>query len=96
MEQRISIVTLGTHDLARASAFWEAMGLERKVKQYEGVAFFQLNGLMLGLWRTSHWGYRLLFLGLALLLLFLRPDARREQRQKGRKKDFLHKSHEFR
>ena len=31
-----------------------------------------------------------------LLLLFLRPDARREQRQKGRKKDFLHKSHEFR
>lgn len=50
MEQRISIVTLGTHDLARASAFWEAMGLERRVKQYEGVAFFQLNGLMLGLW----------------------------------------------
>lgn len=27
---------------------------------------------MLSLWRTSHWGYRLLFIGLALLLLFLR------------------------
>ena len=41
-------------------------------------------------------GYRFTDVKTLLLLLFLRPDARREQRQKGRKKDFLHKSHEFR
>ncbi len=50
MEQRISLVTLGTADLARACTFWEAMGLDRKQRQYEGVAFFQLNGLLLGLY----------------------------------------------
>jgi catechol 2,3-dioxygenase-like lactoylglutathione lyase family enzyme len=50
MEPRISIVTLGTHDLARACAFWEAMGLTRKAKSIEAMAFFQLNGLVLGLY----------------------------------------------
>ena len=50
MEQRISIVTLGTADMGRACAFWEAMGLTRKAKQTPGMAFFQLNGLLLGLY----------------------------------------------
>ncbi|WP_199554923.1 VOC family protein [Sandaracinobacteroides hominis] len=49
MEQRLSIVTLGTSDLGRATAFWEAMGLERKGK-YGGVAFFQLNGVALAIY----------------------------------------------
>lgn len=50
MEQRISIVTLGTANIDRACAFWEAMGLERKAKQTPGMAFFQLNGLLLGIY----------------------------------------------
>lgn len=50
MEPRISIVTLGTADMARACAFWEAMGLERKAKKTPTMAFFQLNGLVLGIY----------------------------------------------
>jgi catechol 2,3-dioxygenase-like lactoylglutathione lyase family enzyme len=50
MEPRISIVTLGTADMARACTFWEAMGLTRKAKSTPSMAFFQLNGLVLGLY----------------------------------------------
>lgn len=50
MEPRISIVTLGVDDLDRAVAFYEAMGLERHQKFTEGVAFFQMGGLILALW----------------------------------------------
>jgi catechol 2,3-dioxygenase-like lactoylglutathione lyase family enzyme len=50
MEPRISIVTLGTADMARACTFWEAMGLERKSRDVAGMAFFQLNGLLLGIY----------------------------------------------
>ena len=50
MEPRISIVTLGVTDLDRAVAFYEAMGLERHEKFTEGVAFFQMGGVILALW----------------------------------------------
>lgn len=50
MEPRISIVTLGVTDLDRAAAFYEAMGLERHEKITEGVAFFQMGGMILALW----------------------------------------------
>lgn len=50
MEPRISIVTLGVHDLDRAAAFYEAMGLERHKRFTDGVAFFQMGGLILALW----------------------------------------------
>lgn len=50
MEPRISIVTLGVDDLPRATRFYEAMGLERNRKITEGVAFFQMGGLILALW----------------------------------------------
>lgn len=50
MEPRISIVTLGVDDLNRAAAFYEAMGLRRDMRFVEGVAFFQLSGLILALW----------------------------------------------
>lgn len=36
--------------MARACAFWEAMGLVRKARQTPSMAFFQLNGLLLGLY----------------------------------------------
>jgi len=50
MEPRISIVTLGVDDLDRAAAFYEAMGLERHKRFSDGVAFFQMGGMILALW----------------------------------------------
>lgn len=50
MEPRVSIVTLGVDDLDRAVRFYEAMGLERNGKITEGVAFFQMGGIILALW----------------------------------------------
>ena len=50
MEPRISIVTLGVDDLDRAAAFYAAMGLERDTRLADGVAFFQMGGLILALW----------------------------------------------
>jgi catechol 2,3-dioxygenase-like lactoylglutathione lyase family enzyme len=45
MDQRISIVTLGTDDLPRAVAFWEAMGWPRKARAFEAIAMFQCGGI---------------------------------------------------
>ncbi|WEK04447.1 MAG: VOC family protein [Candidatus Devosia phytovorans] len=50
MEPRISLVTLGVTDLARSIAFYEALGWQRSMKEAEGVAFFQLGGLILSLY----------------------------------------------
>lgn len=50
MEPRISIVTLGVDELGRAVRFYEAMGLERNDRITQGVAFFQMGGLILALW----------------------------------------------
>ncbi|MCT7375821.1 VOC family protein [Chelativorans salis] len=50
MEPRISVITLGVDDLDRAARFYEDMGLERNGRITEGVAFFQMGGLILALW----------------------------------------------
>jgi len=54
MEQRISLITLGVDDLARARRFYEE-GLGWRVGMaVEGeVAFFQLNGLILSLYSRA-------------------------------------------
>ncbi len=49
MEPRISIVTLGVADLDRSVAFYEAMGLKRHAGITDGVAFFQMGGMIFGL-----------------------------------------------
>lgn len=49
VEQRLSLVTLGVGDLARATAFYEALGWRRSLPTAEGVAFFQLGGIGLSL-----------------------------------------------
>ena len=49
MEQRLSLVTLGVADLARAEAFYTALGWERGNDEDE-VAFFQCGGLVVALW----------------------------------------------
>ena len=49
MEPRLSIVTLGVDDLDRAARFYEAMGLTRHAGITDGVAFFQMGGMILSL-----------------------------------------------
>ncbi len=49
MEQRLSLVTLGVHDLARAQAFYEALGW-RGTSPDGDVVFFQAGGMIVGLW----------------------------------------------
>jgi hypothetical protein len=50
MEPRVSLVTLGVGDLARARRFYEALGWATDSAQEDDVVFFQAGGLILGLW----------------------------------------------
>jgi catechol 2,3-dioxygenase-like lactoylglutathione lyase family enzyme len=50
MEQRLSLVTLGVADLARARAFYEALGWRSPTDPADGVAFFQSGGMVVALW----------------------------------------------
>jgi uncharacterized protein len=49
MKPRISMITLGVRDMARAVAFYEALGFERRNSD-DNVSFFALNGTWLGLY----------------------------------------------
>jgi hypothetical protein len=49
VEQRVSLVTLGVIDLARARAFYEALGW-RAGAAPEDVVFFQAGGMIVALW----------------------------------------------
>jgi catechol 2,3-dioxygenase-like lactoylglutathione lyase family enzyme len=48
VEQRVSLVTLGTDDLARARTFYEAMGW--RGQEVEETVFFQAGGIAVVLW----------------------------------------------
>ncbi len=51
MEQRLSLVTLGVADLARAAAFYGRLGWRpHPTPDGADVAFFQAGGLVLALW----------------------------------------------
>jgi predicted lactoylglutathione lyase len=50
MEQRVSLVTLGVGDLARARAFYEALGWSTGAAPAEDVVFFQAGGMIVALW----------------------------------------------
>ncbi len=50
MESRLSLVTLGVRDLARARAFYEALGWLDRASEGADVVFFQSGGMVLGLW----------------------------------------------
>jgi len=50
MEQRVSLVTLGVRDLARARAFYETLGWRTNAAPDDGVVFFQAGGMILALW----------------------------------------------
>ena len=49
MEQRLSLVTLGVADLARARAFYEALGWSGTSPD-DDVMFFQCPGMIVALW----------------------------------------------
>ena len=50
MEQRVSLVTLGVRDLARARAFYEALGWRTGAGESDDVVFFQTGGSIVSLW----------------------------------------------
>ena len=50
MEQRVSLVTLGVGDLARARSFYEALGWTTRADPGDDVAFFQAGGMVVALW----------------------------------------------
>lgn len=50
MEQRLSVVTLGVSDLARARLFYERLGWTTNAAAEDDVVFFQAGGMVLALW----------------------------------------------
>jgi catechol 2,3-dioxygenase-like lactoylglutathione lyase family enzyme len=53
MEQRLTVVTLGVSDLARARAFYEALGWTTGAEPDDDVVFFQSGGMVVALWGRS-------------------------------------------
>jgi uncharacterized protein len=50
MEQRVSLVTLGVRDVARARSFYEALGWTTGAEAGDDVVFFQAGGMIVALW----------------------------------------------
>ena len=50
MDQRLSLVTLGVSDLARARAFYEALGWKSGAAPADDVVFFQAGCMVVALW----------------------------------------------
>ena len=53
MEQRVSLVTLGVADLARARAFYEGLGWTTRAEPEDDVVFFQAAGMVVALWSRA-------------------------------------------
>jgi uncharacterized protein len=53
MEQRLSLLTLGVNDLARARAFYEALGWTTGAGPDDDVVFFQAGGMIVALWSRA-------------------------------------------
>jgi hypothetical protein len=56
MEQRLSLITLGVTDLARARAFYEALGWASGAAPADDVVFFQTGGMIVALWGREQLG----------------------------------------
>jgi catechol 2,3-dioxygenase-like lactoylglutathione lyase family enzyme len=67
----LSLVTLGVSDLAKSTAFYEALGFRRKSRGADGVAFFEAGGVILSLWPTAE-------LAKDAEIAFANPDGFRE------------------
>jgi catechol 2,3-dioxygenase-like lactoylglutathione lyase family enzyme len=53
MEQRVSVITLGVRDLARARGFYEALGWKTGAEPDDDVVFFQAGGMIVSLWSRA-------------------------------------------
>ncbi|MCC7267966.1 MAG: VOC family protein [Caulobacteraceae bacterium] len=53
MQQQISVITLGVADLARSKRFYADGFGWAPVFENKEIAFYQMNGLVLGTWLTS-------------------------------------------
>lgn len=53
MEPRLSFVTLGVSDIARARAFYEKLGFKPSSASTEDVAFYDAGGVVLALWSRA-------------------------------------------
>jgi catechol 2,3-dioxygenase-like lactoylglutathione lyase family enzyme len=50
VDQRLSLITLGVRDLARARRFYEALGWKSGAAPADDVVFFQANCMIIALW----------------------------------------------
>jgi catechol 2,3-dioxygenase-like lactoylglutathione lyase family enzyme len=50
MDQRVSLITLGVRDLARARRFYEGLGWHTRAEPDDDVVFFQAGGMVVALW----------------------------------------------
>jgi uncharacterized protein len=50
VKQRVTLITLGARDLARARRFYEALGWTTGAGPDDDVVFFQAGGLVVALW----------------------------------------------
>jgi uncharacterized protein len=53
VEQRLSLLTLGAGDVARARAFYEALGWTTGAGPDDDVVFFQAGGTIVALWSRA-------------------------------------------
>ena len=53
MEQRVSLITLGVDDVARARAFYEALGWTTTSEPSSEAVFFQAGGMVVALWSRA-------------------------------------------
>jgi uncharacterized protein len=53
MQQRISVITLGVDDLARARAFYQALGWRSECPPDSDVVFFQAGPTVFALWSRA-------------------------------------------
>jgi catechol 2,3-dioxygenase-like lactoylglutathione lyase family enzyme len=53
MRQRITVITLGVRDLARARRFYETLGWHTGAGPDDDVVFFQAGDMVLSLWDRS-------------------------------------------
>jgi catechol 2,3-dioxygenase-like lactoylglutathione lyase family enzyme len=50
---RLTLLTICVSDLARSTAFYEALGFRRRARGADGVAFFDAGGVVLSLWSAA-------------------------------------------
>jgi uncharacterized protein len=53
MRQRVTLITLGVRDLARARRFYEALGWQTGAEPGDDVVFFQAGDMVLALWERA-------------------------------------------